>query len=84
MKTILELDVTPKERDILLDLLQMMNISYRSHHIADTEITDFEEGGSHETIAQLLDSTLGMWKDRVDFDSIDAFRKQAWGGRGVK
>jgi hypothetical protein len=81
MKTVLELDVTPKEREVLLEVLRMMNIPFQDRPDALSE-TGFEPGGTEAEIREAVLALRGAWKGR--FESFEAFRRQAWGGRGVK
>lgn len=75
MKTLLELDVTPKEQEVL----RMMNIPFENRPINASE-NGFEPGGTDVEIREALAALRGVWKER--FESFEDFRRQAWGGRG--
>lgn len=81
MKTVLELDVTPKEQEVLLEVLRMMNIPFENRTASVSE-NGFEPGGSEVEIREALAALRGVWKGR--FENFEDFRRQAWGGRGVK
>ena len=82
MKTILELEVTPKQEQLLIDVLNAMNISFNNNH-ADEEIS-FEKGGTSEEIKSAINNCFGIQKDRTNWKDFNDFRQQAWGGRGVR
>ncbi len=112
MKTILELEITPEQEALLIDMLKEMNITFSNNRL-DGELpfskvgkevdllrnlqeemndifsdnyldTVFEKGGTAVEIKKAINDTFGIWKDRTEWTDFGDFRKQAWGGRGVK
>ena len=75
MNTVLELDVTPKEREVLLEVLRMMNIPFQDHPAVLPE-SGFEPGGTEAEIREAVAALRGAWKGR--FESFEDFRRQAW------
>ncbi|MFY7908751.1 MAG: hypothetical protein ACOVO2_04325 [Emticicia sp.] len=82
MRTILELEVTPKQEELLIDMLKAMNITFSSNHVEDE--VSFEKGEKESDIKEAINNTFGIWKDRTEWKDFGDYRKQAWGGRGVK
>ena len=83
MKTILELDINETQEKLLKDMLTAMNISFSNYPIEEREFA-FEQGVSEAEIKDAVDDCFGIWKNRTDFTDFQDFRKQAWGGRGIK
>lgn len=82
MKTILELDVTPKQEELLMDMLKAMNITFSSNHFE--EEVPLEKGEKEVEIKKAINDIFGIWKERTEWKDFGDFRKQAWGGRGIK
>lgn len=82
MKTILELEITPKQEELLIDMLKAMNITFSSNHL-DEDVA-FEKGGKEVEIRNAINDSFGIWKDRTEWKDFSDFRRQAWGGRGIK
>ncbi|MCU0467142.1 MAG: hypothetical protein MUF58_00955 [Arcicella sp.] len=83
MKTILELDINETQEKLLKEMLSAMNISFSNYTIEEREFA-FEQGGATSEIKEAVDDCFGIWKDRKDFTDFQDFRRQAWGGRGVR
>ena len=83
MKTLLELEITPREDRLLKEMLAAMNISFSSQFVENSPEIVFEKGGSETEIRESVQKCFGMWKNRQDFNDFQDFRQQAWGGRGV-
>ena len=83
MRTILTLDINETQEKLLKDMLTAMNISFSNYPIEEREFA-FEKGVSASEIKEAVDSCFGIWKNRTDFTDFQDFRKQAWGGRGIK
>lgn len=114
MKTILELDVTPEQEELLIDMLKGMNITFSNTHSDEDfpsekgvtevelltnmqedmncifsnnhveEVAAFEKGGTAVEIKKAVNDSFGIWKDRTEWKDFGDFRRQAWGGRGIK
>jgi hypothetical protein len=82
MKTVLEIEATPKQEQLLVDMLIEMNIPFSSTHL-ESEYS-FEKGGTPEQIKKAIADCAGIWQDRTEWKNFKDFRKQAWGGRGVR
>lgn len=83
MRTILELDINKTQEKLLKEMLTAMNISFSNYPIEERELA-FEKGVSETEIKEAADNCFGIWKSRTDFADFQDFRKQAWGGRGIK
>lgn len=82
MKTILEIDATPKQTQLLVDMLIEMNIPFNNTFIDDDN--SFEHGGTSEEVKKAIKDCAGIWQNRTEWSDFKDFRKQAWGGRGIK
>lgn len=112
MRRILELEITPEQEALLIDMLKEMNITFSNSRLereysvskvgkevnllrnmqedmnnifSDNYLdTIFEKGGTAVDIKNAINDTFGIWRDRMEWKDFADFRKQAWGGRGVK
>ena len=71
-----------KKVELLRNLQEDMNTIFSDNHVE--EEAAFEKGGTAVEIKKAVNDIFGIWKDRTEWKDFGDFRRQAWGGRGVK